>query len=192
MQLLIGKASQAIDVLSIVSWASKYDRVILDLGTGDGTYVRHLAVHQPSTAVIGIDTCGANAIINARRAPANARLLVHDALAVPSELADMAELITINFPWGSLLRALLAGDDRLRSILAGRPCEIRVNAGALAEQGYEYEPGIEAIRRSICVSSPLRLTTEFLDRQALRAFPTTWAKRLAFGRDPYAVAFRLT
>jgi 16S rRNA (adenine(1408)-N(1))-methyltransferase len=191
MQLLIGKTSQAIDGGSVAAWAAAYEAVTLDLGCGDGAYVRHLATSNPSVAVIGIDTCGANAIGTARRLPENARLIVHDALAVPGELAGLAGAITINFPWGSLLRAMLDGDDRLLATLRGKQCEIRVNAGALAEQGYAFEPGIAAIRVSLRKLSPARLTVEMLDRQELRSFPSTWAKRLAFGRDPRAVAFRV-
>ena len=191
MQLLTGKTSRAIDIHSLVNWASNYERVVLDLGTGDGAYVRHLATRQLSTAVIGVDTCGANATINTRRVPGNARLLIHDALAIPDDLTKLANLTTINFPWGSLLRALLDGDECLLSTLAGKRCEIRVNAGALAEQGCAFEAGIEAIRTSTRSLSPARLTTELLDHDALHSFPTTWAKRLAFGRDPRAVEFRL-
>jgi hypothetical protein len=86
---------------------------------------------------------------------------------------------------------LLKGDVRLLEVLPGMRCEIRVNAGALAEQGFAFEAGIEAIRRSIRSLSPARLSTELMDRQALRSFRTTWAKRLAFGRDPRAVVFRV-
>jgi 16S rRNA (adenine(1408)-N(1))-methyltransferase len=189
MQLLIGKTSQAIGVDSIAAWAAAYEAVTLDLGCGDGAYVRHLATGNPSVAVIGIDTCGANAIGAARRLPVNALLIVHDALAIPEEVAGPARAITINFPWGSLLRALLDGDDRLLATLRGKRCDIRINAGALNEQGYAFEAGIEAIRQSLRCLSPARLAIEELDTRALRALPSTWAKRLAFGRDPRAVTF---
>jgi 16S rRNA (adenine(1408)-N(1))-methyltransferase len=189
MQLLIGKTSRAIDAGSIAAWAAAYDAVALDLGSGDGAYVRHLAIRQPETAVIGIDTCGENAQATIRRLPDNARLIVHDALAIPDELAALAGAISINFPWGSLLRALLDADARLLRTLYGKHCASRINAGALAEQGYGFESGILAIRHSLRRLSPTRLTVEPLDAQALRALPSAWAKRLAFGRDPRAVAF---
>jgi 16S rRNA (adenine(1408)-N(1))-methyltransferase len=189
MQLIIGKRPQTIDVSSIAEWAHAYRNLEIDLGTGDGAHVRHRAMRAPSTAVLGVDACAANALENARRSPANARFVVLDALALPAELASLASRITINFPWGSLLRSLLDGDERLLSNLAHRSAEIRVNAGALAEQGYDFETGIETIRQNLRVLSPAKLTVEHLDRAALRAIPTTWSKRLAFGRDPRAVAF---
>ncbi|MGH2551501.1 MAG: hypothetical protein ACRDHN_19105, partial [Thermomicrobiales bacterium] len=136
MQLIVGKRPQTTDVSSIVHWAGAYREVLIDLGTGDGAYVRHVAIREPSTAVLGIDTCGTNALESARRSPENARFVVLDALSLPAELTELASGITINFPWGSLLRGLLVGDGRLLAALLRCPSNIRVNAGALAEQGY--------------------------------------------------------
>lgn len=62
--------------------------------------------------------------------------------------------------------------------------DVRLNGGALAEQGWSLEEGAER-----CKSHLGRLNLrepEILDARALRAFPSTWAKRLAFGRDPRA------
>lgn len=189
MQLIVGKRPQPTHVSSIAEWARAYRNLEIDLGTGDGAYVRHRAMRAPSTAVLGVDACAANAVENARRAPENAHFVILDALALPAELASLASRIIINFPWGSLLRSLLSGDERLLSNLAHCSAEIRVNAGALAEQGYDYETGIETIRQNLRSLSPTKLAVEHLDRAALRMIPTTWSKRLAFGRDPRAVAF---
>ena len=67
------------------------------------------------------------------------------------ELGGMASKITINFPWGSLLTALLDGEPRLLEGLlaisrAGAALEVRLNAGALAEAGYTLESGAARIR----------------------------------------------
>jgi 16S rRNA (adenine(1408)-N(1))-methyltransferase len=190
MQLIVGKRPQTTDVSSIAEWARAYEHLEIDLGAGDGAFVRHQATRKPSTALLGLDTCGMNALENARRSPENARFVVLDALALPAELAKLTDCITINFPWGSLLRSLLEGDKRLLTNLARCPFNIRVNAGALAEQAYDFDSGIEAIRQNLQHLSPEKLTVEYLDRTALRAIPTTWSKRLAFGRDPWAVEFR--
>jgi hypothetical protein len=86
---------------------------------------------------------------------------------------------------------LLAGDPRLLcglESLAGTAVslDLRLNAGALAEAGTTLEAGTGAIcdqlhRTGWHVSEPLKL-----DARALRDVPSTWAKRLAFGRDPRA------
>jgi 16S rRNA (adenine(1408)-N(1))-methyltransferase len=46
-----------------------------------------------------------------RRAPANALFVVAAAEAPPAELAARAGLLTIAFPWGSLLRGVIGVDD---------------------------------------------------------------------------------
>lgn len=70
--------------------------------------------------------------------------------------------------------------------------EIRLNAGALTEAGYTLESGGARVRQALReggfdVGDPL-----WLDARQLRQCPTTWAKRLAYGRDPHAVYLRAT
>jgi hypothetical protein len=188
MQLITGKTPSTIAESSLTTWAAGYDGLTLDLGAGDGAFIRHQATRQPNQAFIGIDTCGTNAREHSRRLAENARFVVADALAVPPELTELATMVTVNFPWGSLLNALLDGEPRLRALLLGGESIIRVNAGALTEQGYEFEAGIARIAGHL---RPARPTLTRLDRQSLRQIPTTWSKRLAFGRDPRAVEFRI-
>ena len=62
--------------------------------------------------------------------------------------------ITINFPWGSLLAALLDGDPALLDGLIalaqpGATLEIRLNRGALAEAGYTPEAGVMRIAAGV-------------------------------------------
>jgi 16S rRNA (adenine(1408)-N(1))-methyltransferase len=99
--------------------------IIVDLGTGDGTFVYHCARLNPRKFVIGIDA-------NTRplekvsekiyRKPekgglANALFLQGSVESLPAELNGVADEIHIHFPWGSLLRALLSGDvDILRGL----------------------------------------------------------------------------
>ena len=37
-----------------------YNHILLDLGTGDGRYVRYMAERHPNWFVLGIDTCREN------------------------------------------------------------------------------------------------------------------------------------
>lgn len=192
MQSVKGKHVRPLDAAALVGWAARYHDVTIDLGTGDGHFVRHLARTCPAAAVIGVDTCRANLQRSSGTAPENARFVVGDALALPGDLQRLASRLTVNFPWGSLLRGLL--DDRgefLAGLHAlGRPgtaIEVRVNAGALAETGWSLEVGTERIaaalrRTGLAVGRP-----SVLGPAQLRAYPTTWAKRLAFGRDPRAL-----
>jgi hypothetical protein len=66
-----------------------------------------------------------------------------------------------------------------------------VNAGAFAEAGYAYDAGIEQLTSNL-VTANRRVQVRHLTREDLRQVPSTWAKRLAFGRDPRAVEIRAT
>jgi trans-aconitate methyltransferase len=166
--------------------------VLIDLGTGDGRFVLHTARAHPARYIIGIDACRDNLYEASRRAPANALFLIANICSLPEELAGLASAITINFPWGTLLAGLLEDDSSLLASLArlarpGATLEIRLNGGALAEAGYSLETGGDQVRRlarqtGFHVAAPRPLAAG-----DLRAYPTTWAKRLAFGRDPRAL-----
>lgn len=93
--------------------------VVLDIGTGDGRFVYALARENPSKFYIGIDA-NARALekisMKATRKPAkgglpNVLFLQAAVENLPEELNGVADEIHIHFPWGSLLRAVLTGDE---------------------------------------------------------------------------------
>lgn len=49
----------------------------------------------------------------------NAVFVVAAAEAPPAELREVASLVTVQFPWGSLLRGVVGGDDMVAAGLAG-------------------------------------------------------------------------
>ena len=73
----------------------------------------------------------------------------------------------------------------------GTALEIMLNAEALREAGYTLESGGTRLRQALddggfdVVGDLL-----WLDARKLRRCQTTWAKRLAYGRDPRAVCLR--
>lgn len=120
--------------------------------------------------------------------------------ALPTELAGVAGRVTVLFPWGSLLRAVVVPDVELLSNVR-RLC--RPGATLEAVLGYDCErERAEIGRLALPGLTEEYLTTELpqryrdagfriervesMTRDALRALPSTWAKRLAFGR-PRAV-----
>jgi 16S rRNA (adenine(1408)-N(1))-methyltransferase len=192
MHSVKGKHAREVDAATVAAWAARYGEVVVDLGTGDGRFVRHLARRCPQRAVIGVDTCRENLRDSSRTAPENALFVVADALALPGELHRLATGVTVNFPWGSLLRGLLDGHagllDGLRAVgRSGAALEVRLNAGALTDAGSDLESGGERVaavlRKAGFAVGPIRA----LGPDQLRDCPTTWAKRLAFGRDPRAI-----
>ena len=58
----------------------------------------------------------------------------------------------------------------------------------MAEAGTTLEAGTEKIYDNLIRSGWQLGIPIMINARALRNFPTTWAKRLAFGRDPRAMA----
>jgi 16S rRNA (adenine(1408)-N(1))-methyltransferase len=93
--------------------------IIVDIGTGDGRFVYRSALANPNKFFIGID---ANAkplekiSMKATRKPnkggAPNVLFVQAAIEnLPEEFSGAADEIHIHFPWGSLLKSVISGDE---------------------------------------------------------------------------------
>jgi 16S rRNA (adenine(1408)-N(1))-methyltransferase len=82
------------------------------------------AAAEPDRLVVGVDASAAAMAEASRRAGRrpgrgglpNALFVVAAAETLPPELDGLADLVTVHFPWGSLLRGLLAADP---AIMAG-------------------------------------------------------------------------
>ena len=128
--------------------------MIVDLGTGDGRAVLARASAEPAAFVIGVDANAAAMAESSRRANrapstlGNACFLVEAVEALPGPLAGVASLVTVTFPWGSLLRGALGSDvAALRGIAsivapAGR---VEVVASVTAS---DRVPGLETLDAS--------------------------------------------
>jgi len=192
METIRGKVSLDLDLTGLNARLTNYNRVILDLGTGDGRYVHCLADNFADAFVIGVDACRENLHEYSRAKLPNALFVIANAQELPSELNGLISHITINFPWGSLLESLLTGDCMLmhRLELISRSTtsiDVRLNGGALAEQGWTLEAGAEQIYNNLISAGWHIKTPVMMHADVLRKFPSTWAKRLAFGRDPRAM-----
>jgi 16S rRNA (adenine(1408)-N(1))-methyltransferase len=202
MESICGKRTLHIDADRLADRVAGASAVLVDIGTGDGRYVLHAARAGSSWFAIGVDACCDNMRAASRTAPHNVLFVIAEARALPTELRGLATRIAINFPWGSLLGGLLDGNagllDGLASIArpdpdgrkGGATLEIRLNGGALAEAGWSLEAGGERVRQVLAAHGFSVGRPALLDARALRACPTTWAKRLAFGRDPRALYLR--
>jgi 16S rRNA (adenine(1408)-N(1))-methyltransferase len=178
-------------VLDLAAWSSAYTDLHIDLGTGDGAFALAHARAHPETAVIGIDACLDHLRAAARRRPANLRFVAANALALPAATIPRAGRVTINFPYGSLLRGLVEADLGLLAGLGALlapvgQVEVRVNATAFVATGLDPNTGPEAIARSLQRLDGVRGASRALDQDELRAVPSTWAKRLGYGRPTQA------
>jgi 16S rRNA (adenine(1408)-N(1))-methyltransferase len=197
MRVVNGKQIRELDAAAVAGWAANYDSITVDLGTGDGRFVRTLARARPEAGVIGVDLCAANLRTGSRALPGNGLLVIADALALPAELSGVASLVTVNFPWGSLLRGLLDGQAGLVAGLSALSkeqaiIEISLNGGALAEVGWALETGAERVGEVLRNAGASIEAIRVIGPDDLRRRSTTWAKRLAFGRDPRAASIEAT
>jgi 16S rRNA (adenine(1408)-N(1))-methyltransferase len=149
----------------------------------------------PGRFVLGVDACRENLHRAARRAPENALFVIANACRLPEELAGLAHQVTINFPWGSLRDGLLTGDSNLingicRVARPGAVLEVRLNESALAEAGWSLEEGGKQVNACLLAAGVAMQAVQWMDAAALRACPSTWARKMAFGRKPAAVLLR--
>jgi 16S rRNA (adenine(1408)-N(1))-methyltransferase len=193
METIRGRMSHDLDLNGLKARLTNYNRLVLDLGTGDGRYVRTLARSHPGWFVVGVDACRENLREHSRARLANMLFVIANAQELPCEFSGLFSHVTINFPWGSLLEGLLAAEPGLMSGLTSvaRPeaqVEIHLNGGALAEAGTSLKAGAEAICENMNCHGWKLIKPCPMDDRTLRSFPTTWARRLAHGRDPRAIS----
>jgi len=197
MEYICGKQTASLELADFQACLEKYQKVLVDIGTGDGRFVQNYAQNCPEALAIGVDACRENSQQVSRKARPNTLFLIANALWLPPELTGVADLVTINFPWGSLLQGLLKGESGLSENLLKllRPSakiEIRLNQSAVEKAGYSLaEAGLKVQHNlrlgGFSVTNPL-----WLEREVLKEVPTTWAKRLAYGREAEAVYLRAT
>ena len=180
---------------AIREWARRFPIRHVDLGTGDGKFAIHLARERPEVGVIALDACLDHICAPRRRWPPNLRFVVQDALAWPAEDVPRADTVSINFPYGSLLRGLVEGDEvllcRLEPLLApGGRLDVRVNASALEATGLDPETGRTDVARALGRIPGMRVRCQPLMPEDLRNCPSSWAKRLGYGSRQEAFEVR--
>ncbi len=92
---------------------------MIDIGTGDGLFVYQSARRNPRKFYIGLDASPRpleKISEKIQRKPekgglSNVLFLQAAVEDLPGELENVANEIHIHFPWGSLLRALVSGDE---------------------------------------------------------------------------------
>ena len=189
METIRGKMSLVINGYKFRNLLAGYKHITLDLGTGDGRFVRTLAERHPERVSIGVDACRENLRENTRINLPNMLFIIACAQELPCEFEGLFSHVRINFPWGSLLKGLLACDTRLMHGLAAIVCpdaqiEIHLNGDALAKAGSKLENGAGIIYENLNRCGWDLKPPHPMDQDVLKRFPTTWARRLAHGRDP--------
>ncbi len=209
VKVLRGKETITIDQATFLRLIAPYRGVVLDIGTGDGKFVYRQAQANPERFYIGIDSSPANLAEYATkitRKPAkgglpNVLYVIANVEQLPVELHGCAAQITINFPWGSLLNGLVLGDVVvLQNIaaVAARPArlDIFINYSVFADpvpldivglpdMTIEY---IETVLRPRYAQAGIIIVERaYLGPEVMKQIPTTWSRRLAFGKRPQTV-----
>ncbi len=197
MEYICGKQTATLELAVFKTYLEKYRKALVDVGTGDGRFVQESARKCPGLLTIGLDACRENLQQASPKTLPNTLFLIANALCLPPELTGVADQLTVNFPWGSLLNGLLDGETGLTENLfkllrPGAALEIRLNQSAMEKAGYSLEEGGLKIQHNLRLAG-FRVTNALkLEGEALKAVPTTWAKRLAFGREAAALYLRAT
>jgi 16S rRNA (adenine(1408)-N(1))-methyltransferase len=155
------------------------------------------AAAQPDRLVVGVDANAAGMMTVSRRAAArpsrgglpNALFVVAAVGALPAELDGVADLVTVHFPWGSLLRGLLGADpatmSRLTRVLRpGATLQLLVSS-TIRDRGVGVAPIQAATLRALAkpyatwglAVTKLRPATV----ADVAAAHSTWGKRLGAG-----------
>ena len=166
----------------------------IDVGTGDGRAVLAAAAREPAILAVGIDASAAAMAEASRRAarPArkggleNARFVLAAAEALPSEFTGSASLVTVLFPWGSLLRGCLGLDDAVagglaRLVRTGGVLELLLapaERDRLAGLPISHDAIIDGAARAFAPHGLEVLVTRPASPDEISATGSSWARRL--------------
>jgi 16S rRNA (adenine(1408)-N(1))-methyltransferase len=179
--------------------AGAYGRVIVDVGAGDGGYALRRARSSTGVFAIAIDA-SADALADGawrakRHGLENAAFLVEGLERLPAELCALADEVAVHFPWGSLLRGILAADPAILLPLAMllRPqAQLRILLSATSRDGYgDVTPARMAALAGAYAEHGLQLVTVGAALpEDVGESQSSWAKRLRVGRERSAVIAR--
>jgi 16S rRNA (adenine(1408)-N(1))-methyltransferase len=178
-------------------------RVVIDLGSGDGRWAYESAKADAASFYIAIDPDAealAEYAFKASRKPARggirkALFVVASVEHLPTELTAVAHVVRVNFPWGGLLRGLIEPQP---SVLAGLASLIEPGGRFEIVVAYvpEYDPnafagdalaalddaGIEALKPPYAAAGLQIKETQRLTQDDALAIASTWGRRLLHAR----------
>jgi len=207
-----GKKQDLIDAARFTELCTAHEAVEIDLGTGDGRYVLREARAQPERLCIGLDAVAANLVKTSSQAlrkptrggAANALFVIAAIERLPELLTGCADRITVNFPWGSLLEAVILPRAEVLGAIAalGKPgaeIEILINLGIFEDPEYAARlelPDLdqtyldEALVPAYAAAGIAVELAQFLRGPA--PVRTTWGQRLTLGSGRATLHLRAT
>lgn len=200
MIVIAGDKKKEIDKQSFENLCKKFQKVILDVGTGDGRFIYKNALKDEKTLYIGMDPADQQLKIFSKKVNKkrlnNSLFVLGSIENTPPELFSNIDKISINLPWGTLLEKIVKSENssvnNLYNLLKDQG-EIEVIFGYLPElepnetkrldlPKINGEIGVQqtfsSFKRHFNIIEMLRLTKKDLGK-----LETTWAKKLKFGND---------
>lgn len=181
------------------------DRIVVDVGTGDGRMVHALAPAHPGWLVVGLDALDEpmGEIAHkagrkrARGGRPNVVLLRASVEALPVELCGIADDVRVVLPWGRLLEGIVCPDD-----VVPRGIASLCKPGATVSITLNGEIWVDSTPlrfRDLPAPTPEHVTdvvapafasagidlapARWLSAEETRALPSTWARKLGHGRS---------
>jgi len=179
VKLVVGNKQKEIDRIP------EFNRVEIDLGTGDGRFVYKKALENPNTLFIGIDPSQKQLQIYSKKANRkkldNTLFVIGSIEILPPELKNCADKLNIILPWGSLLESIVKPTKNTISKLLGL-----LKKDGEIEMIFGYDPNFD-----VKASIP-EINLEYVESTIIPAFSemgictleipkdldTTWSKKL--------------
>lgn len=201
MKAIKGNKTLEIAKKELNDLTGSYETVIIDLGTGDGRFVYKTAKENPNKLVIGIDPSQKQLEIYSRKCNKekleNALFVLGSVENLPTELEGIAEIVYINFPWGSLLGGIAGADEKVTENISSL-----VKTGGKLDVTFGYSQDAEPSEVKRLGLDNLTLDTieteivpEFeknglslqqlyaLRKEDMFKISSSWGKKLTFGQD---------
>jgi 16S rRNA (adenine(1408)-N(1))-methyltransferase len=161
---------------------------VVDAGTGDGRYPLHVARTRADTLAIGLDASSDALAYAARRAVRDSvpnLVLLREPLESLA-LESFADEVTVHFPWGSLLRGVLAEDERVFDAICRLPRQgghLTLLLSITARDGRAplSSEDIARVLRAYHAAGFALIERRAVGRDDVEAAHSSWGKRLDIG-----------
>jgi 16S rRNA (adenine(1408)-N(1))-methyltransferase len=209
MLLVKGNKTLEINKEDLKKIIRQFKKTIIDLGTGDGRFVYENASIKPDTLFIGIDPSQTQLKEYSKKALKkkliNVLFVVGSLEIMPEGLNNIADMVYIILPWGTLLKNVVIPNAKtvatLRNLLKPKgTLEIILGYTQENEPTETERLQLPEINKNLVFAQiiPTFETSAFmleeyrdLNKESLSEFKTTWSKKLSFGKERPLIYIRL-
>ncbi len=201
MEIVKGNKTLKITTNELNNLINKYNKVVLDMGTGDGRFIYKQALNTPTTFFMGIDPSEKQLKVYSKEANKkkleNVLFVVGSIENLPEELNTVKfDELYINLPWGTLLENIVKPTEITLNKLFNLS---KVSGKIYITFGYtpETEPSevsrlkLPEIDENYLKNIVIKKFEEYfklekfeiIQKEQLKNLNTTWGNKLAFGSD---------